>query len=735
MNPKRWLRLGFLILLLGSLLAGLGRPFRADSTATTIPVGNGPWGIGVNVKTNRIYVANQDGDTVSVINGATNTVIHTIPVGNGPACVGVNPDTNRIYVANFISDNVSVIDGATDTVIQTIPVGDDPNGVGVNPATNRIYVANYLDDTVSVVNGATNTVLTTVNVGDRPYFVKANPATNRIYVSNYGSNNVSVINGATNTVLTTIPVGSTPHGIGVNPATNRIYVANSSSDNISVINGNTNTVIGTAIAGNGPYDIDVMPGLNRYYVVNDDGNTLSIMDGSTDTQLSAPAVGSEPNGVAVNTATYTVYVANYGGDTVSVISDAPTMDHWVYLPLLPRNAYPCVVDDFSDPASGWYEGAGTGWSIGYLNGEYRILLTANDHNAWGTPDLRLPPDFRLEVDARLVTNNLGSYGLIFGGQSGTYQFIVFPTLQEFLIERVDAGDNWTTLVEQTYNPLINPGTATNRLRIDRIGSSIHAYVNGVLVATYDDASVMGAGLDAGLRAYSYDEGTVDARFDNFVACPTTLPDPLYVDDFSVADRWATGDEGWSQWSYQAGEYEILVRDANTWSAVTPYLDGGLPRFAIEADMRFATGTLGGYGLDFGQIDWDHFYSFVIYPGSQDYGLWKETPSGWTTLVDFTYSPAINAGTATNHLRVERDGAEIRLYANDVLLASLSDSSYLGNLLVGLYVESGDSVPVAARYDNFVFRQLPPSGLAVQAQPGPLDTVVPGLPHWSSGKAP
>jgi YVTN family beta-propeller protein len=81
-------------------------------------------------------------------------VIATIPVGHHPLGVGVNPITNRIYVANYGGDSVSVIDGAANTVSSTVPVGAFPWGVGVNPTTNRIYVANSWTYTVSVIDDA-----------------------------------------------------------------------------------------------------------------------------------------------------------------------------------------------------------------------------------------------------------------------------------------------------------------------------------------------------------------------------------------------------------------------------------------------------------------------------------------------------------------------------------------------------------------------------------------------------
>src|SRR3989442_1242493 len=74
----------------------------------TIPVGGFPRGIGIDFKTNRIYVANEGlGGSLSVIDGMTNSVVATVPFGcipfgcSNPVGVAVNPDTERIYVADL----------------------------------------------------------------------------------------------------------------------------------------------------------------------------------------------------------------------------------------------------------------------------------------------------------------------------------------------------------------------------------------------------------------------------------------------------------------------------------------------------------------------------------------------------------------------------------------------------------------------------------------------------------
>ncbi len=57
--------------------------------------------------------------------------------------MAVNSVTNKIYVANEFGNTVTVIDGATNNTT-TVSVGQDPYAVAVNPVTNKIYVVNEL---------------------------------------------------------------------------------------------------------------------------------------------------------------------------------------------------------------------------------------------------------------------------------------------------------------------------------------------------------------------------------------------------------------------------------------------------------------------------------------------------------------------------------------------------------------------------------------------------------------
>src|SRR6476646_2091275 len=265
-----------------------------------VAVDSYPIGVAVNPVTKKVYVTNEFSNTLSVINGVTDSKADTISVGSFPYGVAVNPFNDRVYVTNRGSNTVSVIDGPTSTKLSNIIVGNSPVGIAVNPSSNWIYVANINSGTISVMDGITNKVTDTITVGNSPVGVSANTLTNMIYVTNHASNSISVIDGKTNKVTGTITVGTSPEGASANPVTNKVYVTNIQSSTVSVIDGKTNRVVNTII---------VNPSLGRPKTLGDPVLNMPIL-------VKFPLIASL---VAVNSVSNMVYVTNTGSDIVSII--------------------------------------------------------------------------------------------------------------------------------------------------------------------------------------------------------------------------------------------------------------------------------------------------------------------------------------------------------------------------------------------------------------------------------
>ncbi len=112
----------------------------SNTVVASTPVGNLPISVVVNPKTNMIfvYVANLFSDSVSVIDGTPgspteNQILANIDVGDAPSDIDINPNIDKIFVTNNQDNSVSVIDGSSNTEVAVINVGLSPVGLVVDP--------------------------------------------------------------------------------------------------------------------------------------------------------------------------------------------------------------------------------------------------------------------------------------------------------------------------------------------------------------------------------------------------------------------------------------------------------------------------------------------------------------------------------------------------------------------------------------------------------------------------
>lgn len=215
-------------------------------SVATATAGAGASAVALSPDGKRAYVTNADGNSVSVIDTATNTVTTTIAVGANPQAVAITPNGARAYVANAGGDSVSVINTATNRVVNTIRLGpgSSPGAIAISPDGRRAYVAGFEDGTVTVIDTFSKRVVATVAVGSDPGAVAVSPNGARVYVANTGGDTVSVIETATNTMIGALPVGAGPDGLAVSPDGSLVYVPNFDTGTVSVIS----TAVGLATA-------------------------------------------------------------------------------------------------------------------------------------------------------------------------------------------------------------------------------------------------------------------------------------------------------------------------------------------------------------------------------------------------------------------------------------------------------------------------------------------------------
>ncbi|MDX3224700.1 IPT/TIG domain-containing protein [Streptomyces sp. ME19-01-6] len=276
-------------------------------------------GIAVTPNGAAAYIADSGGDTVTVVNTATDAVASTITVGSGPWEVAISPDGAHVYVSRPAAGAVMVITTATNAVTATISGFTGPRGLAVRPDGSRLYVANSGGNTVAVVDTATNTVTGTVAVGNTPDTVVSRPDGAVMYVSNIGSGTVSVINTTGNAVTATISGFTSPRGLAVSPDGSRLYVANSGGNTVGVANTATNTVTGTIRLAAGPAYLAMSPDGTLLYAVTPGRGSLTVINPATST-VTATLVGfGSPQRITTSPDGLRLYTTDSGANTVKVM--------------------------------------------------------------------------------------------------------------------------------------------------------------------------------------------------------------------------------------------------------------------------------------------------------------------------------------------------------------------------------------------------------------------------------
>jgi DNA-binding beta-propeller fold protein YncE len=207
-----------------TVLYAIDRSNPKNTRTSEIPVdGNGPEGVTVNPKTNRVYslYTDDNGTTnfVAVIDGQTNKIIKNItlpkPAGTESYSKGVaiNPQTNRLYVDDGGPAGLVVVDTSTNHIIESLKEISGPNSISVNSNANRVYainsdyngnnhpISNKTTSKLFAIDGNSNKILSILHLNTILKNIAVNPSTNLIYLLGWNCNNACDYKDAGKSVL------------------------------------------------------------------------------------------------------------------------------------------------------------------------------------------------------------------------------------------------------------------------------------------------------------------------------------------------------------------------------------------------------------------------------------------------------------------------------------------------------------------------------------------------------
>ena len=286
-----------------------------------------------------VYVPNERGASLTVIDATTLKVVKTIQVGSYPHHVTPAWDMRSLFVNNMRSNSLTVIDPWSMAKAGRVPVAapynlyftpDGTTAVDIAEPLNRIVfydratwaklgrvgipsrgpdhadfsadgsyflVSTEYGGWVYKIDVAQRAIVGALKVGGSPVDVKLSADGAIFYVANQGRGGVSLVDPSSMTEIGFLPTGAGTHGFAVSRDGSSLYTSNRRAGTISVIDFATRAVVATWDVGGSP---DMLSGSidgTQLWVSNRWNDSVSVIDTSDGHVIARIRVGNAPHGL------------------------------------------------------------------------------------------------------------------------------------------------------------------------------------------------------------------------------------------------------------------------------------------------------------------------------------------------------------------------------------------------------------------------------------------------------
>ena len=187
-----------------------------------------------------IYVTNSAGDSIHVIDPATNKVVQEIKGVEAAHGIAPAPDGARVYVSNEADSTLDVFDRESGALIKKVPLSNHPNNIAVTKNGDRILVGIARGPgAVDVIDAKTLTRTKSILVKGRLHNIYVTPDGKHLITGSIPGKLMTVID-----LEREVPVWELPFDLGVRPmtieagpdgATKRIFVQLSDTNGFAVV--------------------------------------------------------------------------------------------------------------------------------------------------------------------------------------------------------------------------------------------------------------------------------------------------------------------------------------------------------------------------------------------------------------------------------------------------------------------------------------------------------------------
>ncbi|HVQ42425.1 MAG TPA: beta-propeller fold lactonase family protein [Vicinamibacterales bacterium] len=298
----------------------------------------------------RVYISDETGGAIIVIDPATREMLGRISVGKRPRGLRLSHDGAQLFVAlsgspiagpgvdesklppaDRSADGIGVIDLTTGKLSRVLKSGQDPESFDLSPDGARLYVSNEDAAEMSVVDMATGTVASRVKVGEEPEGVTTRPGGREVYVTCEGDGEVVVIDTASGKIAARLKSGLRPRAVAFTEDGATAFITNENDATVTVVDALKHRISGHVrlpqVAGAAvpprPMGATISPDGSLVFVSLGRAQSIAVIDVKGRKLVrTIDNVGGRPWGITVSADGKTLYTANGPSGDVSIVDVA-----------------------------------------------------------------------------------------------------------------------------------------------------------------------------------------------------------------------------------------------------------------------------------------------------------------------------------------------------------------------------------------------------------------------------
>ena len=275
---------------------------KTNKVETTVDIGKRPRGIGLSPGGNELYVVVSDEDVIKVLDPESLKVLRQFKAGSDPETFAVHPN-GHIYISNEDDAKTSVYDPNTGKLIVAIPVGLEPEGVAISPDGSRVVVTSESTNMLHIINVPEHQIIANILVSARPRAATFSRDGKFIYASAEIGGEIVKVDVENGKILKKAEVGgekAKPKDVMLSKDEKELYVAGGRADKVFVLDSDTMTIRKEIPVGKRVWGLAMSKDGRRIYTTDGVSNTVSVIDTSSNDVITTIPVGEMPWGVVID---------------------------------------------------------------------------------------------------------------------------------------------------------------------------------------------------------------------------------------------------------------------------------------------------------------------------------------------------------------------------------------------------------------------------------------------------